>query len=53
MRECNLCGLLILAQILIFDEEGIPRVGGAPRIRLRIKLKAAQKRQSASREHAT
>ena len=53
VRECNQHALLVLERILIFDEEGIPRVGGAPRIRLRIKFKAAQKRQSASRENTT
>ena len=51
VRGCNRRGLLILERILIFDEEGIPRVGGAPRIRLRRKFKSAQKRQSASRDN--
>ncbi len=53
MRVYNKRGLLILVRILIFDEEGIPRVGGAPSTRLRRKLKAAQKRQSASQENLT
>lgn len=53
MREYSLRDLLILEQILIFEEEGIPRVGGASRIRVRRKFKAAQKRQIASREYTT
>ena len=53
MRKFNQLALLILERILIFDKEGIPRVGGAPRIRLRIKLKSAQKRQSVSRDSAS
>ncbi len=53
VRECNQHALLVLERILIFDEEGIPRVGGAPCIRLTKKHKGGQMRKPASRENTT
>ena len=57
VREHNRRGLLILERISIFDEEGVlsmmPPKARRRSTRLRKKFKAAQKRQSASRENAT
>ncbi len=53
MREYSQRGLSDLNCICIFEEEGIPRVGGAPRIRLTKKHKNRQIRKFASRKNLT